>query len=380
MTSTVTLGRIRGVEIGVNWSVLGILLLITFGLGAVRFPDTAEGYADGEYWLAAVVTGLVFLGSILLHEISHALVALREGLQVRGITLWLLGGVAQLEGRARGPGAEFRIAAVGPFVSLVIGAVAGVIAMAFSAADVSPLVTATLAWLAGINVVLAVFNMVPAAPLDGGRVLRSVLWAWRKDAHWSAIVASRAGRVFGAVLIGFGVLLFLSDRGGLWFVLLGWFLFNMARAEEQQLVIEESLSGLRVRDVMTADPVSAPSDIGVDQFLDDYVLRHRFATFPVVDPEGHPRGVLTLRRVREGSRGSDASVGELACPMDEVPTAGPDDLLVSVLGRLDDRCAEGRMLVLDDGRVVGIVSPVDVRRAMDLHAARHPGVHPSERP
>lgn len=370
MTSTVVLGRIRGVEIGVNWSVLGILVLITFGLAAVRFPDTAEGYATGEYWAAAAVTGLVFLASILLHEVSHALVALREGLGVRGITLWLLGGVAQLEGRAAGPGAEFRIAAVGPFVSLVIGVVAGAVAMGFSAADVSPLVTATLAWLAGINVVLAVFNMVPAAPLDGGRVLRSALWAWRKDAHWSAIVASRAGRVFGAFLIALGVLLFLDDRGGIWFVLLGWFLFNMARAEEQQLVVEESLAGLRVRDVMTADPVTAPAEIGIERFLDDYVLRHRFATFPVVDASGEARGVLTLRRVRERSDAAATTVGELACPMDDVPTAGPDEPLVSVLGRLDDDCAEGRMLVLDDGRLVGIVSPVDIRRALEVHAAR----------
>jgi Zn-dependent protease/CBS domain-containing protein len=368
--STITLGRIRGIPIGVHWSVLGIFVLIVVGLGAGQLPDLAEGYSDVEYWVAAVVIGIVFFVSLTAHEVSHALVATREGLTVDGLTLWLLGGVARLRGRTASPGAEFRIAVVGPAVSLLIGVVAGAVALALDVADVSALLTATVAWLAGINVILAIFNMIPAAPLDGGRVLRSALWAWRKDRRWSGVVASRAGRGFGVALMALGALLFFTTGNGLWYVLLGWFLFNVAQAEEQQIVVEDALEGVRVRDVMTADPVTAPADLDVDRFLDEYVMRRRYATFPVVDDDGHPRGVLTLRRLRERPHAAGAEIGTLACPMDEVPTARPDEPLVSVLERIDDRCAEGRLLVVDDGRVVGIVSPSDVRRALDVHAAR----------
>lgn len=379
MNPTITLGRIRGIPVGLHWSVLGIFLLIVIGLGAGMLPDIAEGYSDAEYWIAAVVIGVVFFASLLAHEVSHAIVALREGMSVDSLTLWLLGGVAQLRGRVQTPGAEFRIAAVGPAVSLTIGIVGTAVAIALDAADTSELLFAMVAWLAGINIILAVFNMIPAAPLDGGRVLRSALWAWRKDRRWSGVVASRAGRVFGIALITLGALLFLSGRGGLWYVLLGWFLFNIAQAEEQQVVVEDALEGVLVRDVMTPDPLTAPAGISVEQFLDDYVMRHRFATFPIVDDFGRPAGVLTLRRVRERSHGTERA-GELACPMDEVPTATPDEALLAVLDRLDDRCAEGRLLVVDGGRVVGIVSPADVRRAMEVHAARPRGVPRSGSP
>lgn len=375
METSLTLGHVRGVRVGLHWSVLVILALIALGLATVQLPDSADGYSDLEYWVAAVVTGVVFLASILAHELSHALVAIRAGQHVESITLWLLGGVAQLERGADSPGEEFRIAAVGPATSLAIGIATGAVAGALDAAGASDLLVAVLAWMAGINVILAVFNMIPAAPLDGGRVLRAALWAWKHDRVESAVVAARAGRYFGLALIALGVFLFVAGAGGLWFVLLGWFLTNAARAEEEQVRIEDRLGGVLVRDVMSTRPVSAPAGIDAQHFLDEYVMRHRFSTFPIVDPAGRPTGLLNLRRLKALEAGDRprTSVDALVCPLDEVPRARPDEPLVEVLPRMRDDCAEGRMLVFEGERLVGILSPTDVRRALELADVRRGG-------
>ena len=230
MESSVTIGRIRGVVVAVHWTVLFVLALVTLSLAAGIFPDDVGGYNAAAYWVAALATGVLFLVSILAHEASHAVVALRHGVAVERITLWLLGGVAQLEGGARAPADEFLIAVAGPVMSIAIGVVGGALAFGLDAASAPALLVEMLKWLAGINLVLAVFNLVPAAPLDGGRVLRAALWAKSKDRLRATVIASKAGRLFGVALIAGGVLLFLGGGNGLWFALLGWFVINAASA------------------------------------------------------------------------------------------------------------------------------------------------------
>jgi Zn-dependent protease len=228
------LGTILGIEIRVDWSVAFVFALLTWGLATTSFPALAEGYKTSEYWAAASLTTVVFMGSLLAHETSHSLVARRRGIRVRDITLWLFGGVATLEGEARTPRADFAIAIAGPAASVAIGVVAGAIGAVLALVHASALVVAAVFWLGAINIVLALFNLVPAAPLDGGRVLRAWLWHRSGDHDAAAIKAARAGHTFGWILVGLGIIEFMAggDIGGLWFILLGWFLTNASRAEE----------------------------------------------------------------------------------------------------------------------------------------------------
>jgi Zn-dependent protease/CBS domain-containing protein len=367
MSATFRLGRIAGVPVGVNWSVLVIFALIAWGLAAERFPATYPDRPAAAYAAAGVGAAVAFFAGLLAHEVAHAVVARRNGLAVDSITLWLFGGVARLGGQAPDPGAELRIAGIGPLVSLAVGVVFGGVAAAVGLLSGTGLAFGALAWLAGINVALAAFNVIPAAPLDGGRLLRAGLWRWRGDRTWAAVIAARAGRLFGAILIAVGLCEIFVSRigfGGIWLVVLGWFLIGAASAEERQAQVGEMLSGVQVRDVMTPQPYAAPADISVAEFLDGYLFRHRFSSFPLVR-DAQPVGLVTLSRIKQVSADDRAQVllQEVACPMREVPTGRPDEGLTDLLGRLDG-CTDGRALVLSDGQLVGIVSPSDVNRAL----------------
>lgn len=376
MREHISLGRVAGINVGINWSVLAIFLLITFGLAAGRFPLLYPDLGTGVYVAAGLAAGVIFFLSLLAHEVAHAVVAQRNGVEVDGITLWLFGGVARLSGEAADPGAELRISGVGPLVSLVLAGVFFAVAVAVGAAELPGILVGIFAWLAVINVVLAIFNLVPAAPLDGGRILRAVLWQHRNDRVSASITAARAGRAFGwfLVLLGLAQLLLFAGFGGIWFMLIGWFLTTAAAAEEQHAKVSGALSDVRVRDVMSADPTVAPRSLSVDQFLEDYVFPHRFSTFPLTEDGGRPAGLVTLNRVKAVSADRRAStpIHEVACPVDDVPQVGPDEPLADLLPRMWG-CADGRVLVVEDGRIVGLVSPTDVLRQMEvaeLHSPR----------
>jgi Zn-dependent protease len=234
MQQTFRLGRIAGVNVGLHWSVLLIAALLTGGLAEGRFPAEAAGYSSGAYVVAAAITAVVFLASILAHELSHAMIARREGIGVDGITLWFFGGVTHLTTKATTPKAELAISAIGPLTSFLVGVVLGGAGVALRVADVSPLIVAVLRWLGVINVVLATFNVLPGAPLDGGRLLHAFVWHRHDDALRATRVATRAGAILGAVLIAIGLVEFAFGTaigGGLWLVLLGWFLRASARLE-----------------------------------------------------------------------------------------------------------------------------------------------------
>jgi Zn-dependent protease/predicted transcriptional regulator len=368
MTSTVRLGRIAGVAVGVHWSVLAIVVLIIAGL-STHFPRIAPGYSWAAYLLAAVLAAVLFVISLLAHEMAHAIVAQHNGIEVDGITLWLLGGVARLSGEARTPGADFRISVIGPVTSLLAAAVFGAAARLAELADMNTLVVAVPNYLAVINVVLAVFNTIPAAPLDGGRILRAAVWAWRRDRLTATVVAARAGRVFGFTLIALGLLQAISGTGGgLWFILLGLFVVTMASAEEHHARTNTALAGIRVRDIMSEHPETADGDSTIAEFLRDIALLRRHSTFPLLDHAGQLQGLVTLNRIRAvpTKRHATTLLREVACPPDEIPVAQPDEPLSALLPRLRG-CADGRALVSRDGELVGIVSPSDISRAAALH-------------
>ena len=383
VTATLKIGRIAGVEVGVNWSALAIVLLIVSGLAGGQLPNAYPRHSTVVYVMAALITAVLFLASLLAHELAHAAVARRNGVDVQSITLWLLGGVAQLRGEPRSPGSDFRIAVIGPLTSLVVGLLFGMLATVAVMLDADRMLTGLLAYLAATNIVLAVFNLLPAAPLDGGRVLRAALWHRTGDRERSAITAARSGRAFGFLLAGLGLLqaLLTQTWNGLWLVLVGWFLVSAATAEEQQARTTSKLSGLRVNDVMTKDPVVADGSMHLDVFVDRLAMTNRFSSYPLVDHEGRLNGLVTLNRVRAvpGGRWPDTRLRDVACPSEEVPTTGPEEPLTTLLPRLQG-CADGRAVVLDEqGRVIGIISSTDISRAMQLVDLRSMESYPPPR-
>ena len=253
----VRLGSVNGIPVKADWSLLVIIWLLTWSLATGGLPALAGGYSTGAYWVAAALTSVAFFASLLAHEFAHSFVARRDGIEVRGITLWLLGGVSELTEEATNPSDDLRIAFVGPLASLAVAVLAFIVAGILDIANVSLLVVACFSWLGSVNVILGVFNLIPAAPLDGGRVLRAILWRRTGDRTRASLSATKAGRAFGYVLVAVGFVEFVyATWSGLWFVLLGWFLLSAAHAEENQIKLGGALSGVRVRDTMALTPGS----------------------------------------------------------------------------------------------------------------------------
>jgi Zn-dependent protease/CBS domain-containing protein len=365
----VRVGSIDGVEVRLDWTVLVIFWLLTWSLATAGLPNLASGYRTSEYWLLAVATTVAFFGSLLAHEFAHCIIARRQGLHVRDITLWLLGGVSTIEQEAQTPSGDLGLAIAGPATSFAIGLSAFAAAALSVAVGAPQLVVACAVWLGTVNVVLALFNLVPAAPLDGGRVLRAIRWRQTGDRQRAALDAVRAGRVFAFILMTLGFLEFFfgADVSGLWFLLLGWFLLNASRTEEMQVRLTRGLAATRVRDVMTADPITVRDHTSVEAVLHDYVLARHCSTFPVLDSGGRLSGLVTLGRLRAvpPAQRSTIRASEIAWPVEDLTIAAPDDLILDVLRR-SAAGGDGRILVCRDDAVIGIVSPTDITRALQL--------------
>ncbi|GAB1333859.1 site-2 protease family protein [Streptomyces sp. E-15] len=368
MNETLSLGRIAGVRVGLHWSVLVIVALVTVVLARGEFPAAHPGHSAVRYWALALLTAVVFLVSLLAHELAHAVVARRNGVQVDGITLWMLGGAARLHSEAATPAAELRIAVVGPLTSLLAGGVLAGVAAALGALHTSGLVVEAVAWLSAINILLAVFNALPAAPLDGGRLLRAYLWHRTGDRLRATRGASAAGRALGwfMVLTGFAAVLFGHHLSGLWPALIGWFLIGAATAEARQAEARSVLGGVPVSRVMTPHPVTVAETATLGGFLAEGPFGHyRHSAFPVLAADGSVVGLLTVRRVEATPAQARASttVGEVMRPLDEVVVAAPGEPVLDLLPRLEASPVR-RAVVLDEGRLVGILTVADVTRAL----------------
>jgi Zn-dependent protease len=365
MGDTIVLGRILGIRIGLNWSWLVIAALLVWSLAGSVFPDTNPGLSDGTYVAMAVAAALLFFACLLLHELGHAVQARRDRVAIEGITLWMLGGVAKLTGKVPSAGAELRIALAGPLVSLVLGL--GFVGIAAGLA-LPEEIDGVAAWLGYVNLLLLGFNLIPAFPLDGGRVLLGGVWALTHDLERASRIAVSVSRGAAFLMIGGGVLLALTGgvTGGIWLVFIGWFLLQAAGAEAEQRVTEERLRGLRVRDLMTADPVSVPADMTLSDFVDDVVWRARVTTYPVV-ADGAPIGLLPFAAVAEvpRARWEETSVEECMIPLDEIPVLAPDLHVALALAELAGSRLR-RALVVEDGKLEGILSITDLVRAIEL--------------
>jgi Zn-dependent protease/CBS domain-containing protein len=356
-----------------NWSVLVIAWLLTWRLATGSFPYEAPGHSDGTYWVVGLAAALVFFGSLLAHELAHAIVARRHGVEVKGLTLWLFGGVASLGSEPPTPRADFRIAVAGPATSLALSAGFGLVAGGLKLVGVAHIVVVAASWLSGINLMLGVFNLIPGAPLDGGRLLRAFLWHHHGDQVRAAVTAARAGSVVAYGLIGLGLLEFLAGASvsGLWLVFIGWFVLSAARAEEAHVLTRDALGGLRVAEVMSPRPIVAPGWITAGEFIERYLLGSRHSAYPVEGFDGAIAGLVTLaqlRRVPPAQRDTTRLV-DIAISIPDVAIAAPRDSLVSLLDRLTPD-AGGRALVFDHGELVGILTPTDVARAAELRGLR----------
>jgi Zn-dependent protease/CBS domain-containing protein len=363
MTPTFRIGRIAGVEVGINWTWIFVVLLLTWSLAAGVFPQTTPGLADSSYLAMAAVAVLLFFACLLLHELGHAIRAQREGVAIEGITLWVFGGVARFRGQFPSAGAELRIALAGPVVSLVLGVI---FLLAAVALPLPPEIDSVTSWLATVNLVLLAFNMLPALPLDGGRVLRATLWASKGDFVAATRIAAALGRLFAQLLIGGGFLLALvaGSLSGLWLALIGWFLLLAAEAEREAAVARAVIGGLKVRDVMADAPVTVDAELPLAPFMDDVFARSRHVAYPVVRG-GEPVGLITFADVAELPRAAWAGrrVADRTHGLDEIVVTHPDEALEDAWRRLAPTVVK-RALVLDDGGLAGLLSATDIVRLL----------------
>jgi Zn-dependent protease len=390
---SIPLIRVFGIRIGVDPSwFLALFLFIWFLTG--YYQDASPGSDDGAAFPLAVLSTLLFFGSILLHELGHAVVAIRNRIPIAGIDLWLLGGIAKMTRDTTTPGMEFRVAAAGPAVTLVIAAACAGIGMAAGGStdfwnamtgDPEALrneTLAVLAFLTSINVLLLVFNLVPAFPLDGGRMARAVAWKLTGDRTRGTVIAASLGRGFSYLLIGLGVLAIAGFNvilangfiGGVWLIFLGMFLGNAARGATYQTAVLSKIEGVRVEDVMDREPVAIPNDATVEQALEEYFLRYRYEWFPVVDPHGHFVGVIdraAVERIADRNR-PVFKVAEIMRPAQAGQSVRSDDPLEALLGS-EPLARSGALMAVDpEGRLQGIVTWDQVRRALQQGVGEAP--------
>lgn len=332
------IGRLAGIDLAVHPSWLVIAFLLTFSLADAFFPRLLPGWSTGQYWLLGVGTAFLFFASVLAHEFSHAIVARRLGLKVAGITLFIFGGATTIETDSRSARDEALIALAGPITSLVIGAAL----LGVGAIVPQPEVRTIVGWLGVINLVLGAFNLVPGYPMDGGRVLRAILWRARGDPLTATRQAAIVGRVIGYLMVAGGIYWALQSRdfgSGLWLALVGWFLATAAEATMQQAGVEKSLSGVRVRDAMDVTPAAISPNESVADLVSEHMLRGDDRSFLVQHPDGGLAGMVTLGDVRRLPRESwaDRRVTDIMTRYGDLATIGPDEPLADALRLIQER-------------------------------------------
>ncbi len=373
MAPSIKIGRLFGIDIGVNWSLIFIFALIAWTLATqfLPLPTVAPGQPALAYWVAGAAGAIAFYACLLAHELAHALVARRNGVKVAGITLWLFGGVSRLDGEPKSAGAEALIAGVGPLTSLGVA----VIAFALTLLPLPSLAAYLFGWLAYVNLALALFNLVPAFPLDGGRLLSAWFW-WRSGSRQRGVHnAVRIGRVFAYGMIAFGVFALFTGAyiNGIWIVFVGWFLLSAGGSEEAGGAVRDLLRSVPVSAAMTSPVVTVPDWLTVEQFLESVAAQHPFTTYPVHDPSGQLTGIVRLGDlVRVRAHRDEERLKDHARPIADVPTSRPDEDLAALIQRVGT-ALDQRVLVFDKGQLVGIVSPVDVAKLVAVRQALSSG-------
>ncbi len=365
---SIKLFKLFGFTVKVDMSWIIIALLVTWSLAAGLFPGQYKDLPVRTYWLMGILGALGLFASIIFHEFSHSLVARRYGLPMKGITLFIFGGVAEMDDEPPSAKAEFMMAIAGPASSIVLAIGFYIVSLVGKGGLWPSPLNGVIQYLALINIILAAFNMVPAFPLDGGRVLRAALWSWKNNIKWATRMASQIGSGFGVFLIALGVVAVLTGNliGGIWWFLIGMFVRGAAQMSYQQVIIRQALEGEPISRFMEPNPVTAPPSITIQELIDEYVYKHHFKMFPVLD-NGKLSGCVTTRQVKEIPREewSQRVVGDLMGQCSEENTITPDTDSMKALSIMRKSDAS-RLLVVDGDRLVGIVSLKDMLKFLSL--------------
>ena len=396
----INVGRVFGVKIQLDPSVLLIFLIVLFNLGAGVFPHWHPDWSPGLSWVVAASAAVLFLCSVLVHELAHAFVARRHGLRVRSIRLFLFGGAADIEHEPESPRAEALIAGIGPVVSIGLGFVFGLLASTLTpleAADdpmiaiqrMGPIAT-LLSWLAPVNFLLGVFNLIPGFPLDGGRLLRALLWALTKNLRTATRWAARLGQAFGWLLILTGISLIFGARvpllgggliQGIWLALIGWFLNGAAAMSYRQVVVRALLEDVPVSRLMRKKlPEAVRANAPVARLVDDYVMRTGEPSYIVVDEASTPVGIVRSGDIRRVARDAwdTTPIRELAADLRTLPTISPREDALGALEKLDQTRAD-ELVVLENGQLLGMIRRTDIARWLELQAEDAAGEGPWRR-
>jgi Zn-dependent protease len=354
------------VSVDASWLLLGILIAWTLA-GSV-FPDVLPGLTPAHYWVMAAFATAGLLMSIVFHETAHSLVARHYGLPIRGITLFIFGGVAEMTAEPTRPRDELLMAAAGPASSLLLAAVCYALLVGVAAWDAPAEIAGVLWYLALINLILALFNLVPAFPLDGGRIFRAALWSWRGDLVWATRIAAGAGNLFGTLLIVLGLLGVLQGDfiGGIWRFLIGMFLRGAASTSYGETLARKLLTDIPVARFMNSDPITVTRGISVQAFIDDYVYRYHHRWFPVVD-DGTVVGSMTMQQAASVDRAlwPTVPVGQVMRRLSAGDAVGPETDGYTALAQMR-RTGQSRLMVLHHGRLFGMISSRDLLDVLSL--------------
>lgn len=353
--NSITLGKIMGIPIGIHISWVLIFVLLTWSLAGGQFPRQYPHWPAGLYWLIGLAASLLLFASVLLHELGHSAVALRKGLPVRSITLFIFGGVAQISQEPASAGTEFLVAVAGPAVSLALTFLFGLVWLVIRPLS-QPLGALSL-YLTYINGSLAFFNLIPGFPLDGGRILRAALWAWQGDLRRATRVASFVGQGVAYLFIFIGLWQILSGRwlNGLWVAFIGWFLDNAAQASYKQVAVREMLAGHTVREIMNWDCPSISPELPLDQVVHNYILATGRRCFPITEDK-QALGLLTIHHIKEipRHRWAEVTAREAMTPLAQLLTIGPDEELWHALQEMTEE-GVNQLPVVEGGRLLGML-------------------------
>ena len=372
MRTNIRLGRFFGIEVGLHYSWFLIAFLITMSL-ASQFSETNASWGQPLIWSASVVTALLFFVALLAHEMSHALVARAHGLTTRAITLFALGGLAQIENEPEDAKTEFLVGVVGPVSSAIIGVISLGIAFAagwHNGTNPATPVQAMFLWLGYINLMLAAFNMIPGFPLDGGRILRSIIW-WRTgDGDRSTQLAARIGQGVALLFIALGIFRFFSGAGfgGLWIAFIGWFLLQAAAASYTTVTLTSGLKDIHVSDVMTKDCVSVDGNLNVQNFVEEYLLRSGRRCF-VVEQNGEIAGIVTPHEIKhlERPRWPYTTLYDVMRPLDQLHTVAPSTPVMEALDTMG-RDDVNQLPVVANNHLEGFVTRASVLQFLQTRA------------
>ena len=369
MNKSIHIITILGIPIEINYSWFVIFFLVTWTLAQNYFPLAIPHAPAFVYWIISIIAACLFFISLLAHELSHSIVAIKNKLPISGITLFVFGGVAHMTKEPETPAIEFKMAAAGPLCSFAISLLFFVLTQLFYSLKFPMALVVTTDYLSFINLMVGIFNLIPGFPLDGGRILRAALWSLFGDIKKATQIASSFGKGFAYFLMGLGFFYLISGAvlSGIWFIFIGFFLRDAASVSYQQVVFKKYLSGVKVRDIMTKNVVTVNGDLTLLSIVDDYFFKFRFTSIPVVTDDGEIKGIVTIHSVKDvpRDRWAATNVSEAMIPLKSDLVVTPRTDILDALAQMAGN-GIGRLLVTQGGKLVGIISQRDVIRLFEV--------------